>query len=56
MMLDVVRNTVATWSQYSRNMVTAWEEEGGGPLIFGCCMQPTRNIARNVLATFAPWL
>jgi hypothetical protein len=31
-MLDVARNT-------SRNMVAAWEEEGGSPLIFGCCTQ-----------------
>jgi hypothetical protein len=34
LMVDVARNTVATWSQYSRNMIATWEEEGGGPLIF----------------------
>jgi hypothetical protein len=43
---------VATWSQYSRNM----RDEGGGLLMFDCCTQPSRNIARNMLATFAPWL
>jgi hypothetical protein len=34
-------------SQHSHNMVATWEEEGGSPLIFGCCTQPARNIARN---------
>jgi hypothetical protein len=33
LMVDVARNTVATWSQYSRNMIATWEE-GGDPLIF----------------------
>jgi hypothetical protein len=28
-------------------MVATWEEEGGGPLIFGCSTQPAHNIARN---------
>jgi hypothetical protein len=51
LMFDVARNTVATWSQYSRNMVATWEERGG-PLIFGCCTQP----ARNMLVTFVLWL
>jgi hypothetical protein len=46
-MVDVARNTVATWSQYNRNMIATWEEEGGGPLIFLCCAQSARNIARN---------
>jgi hypothetical protein len=40
LMLDVARNT-------GRHIFATWEEEGGGPLIFGCCTQPTRNIARN---------
>jgi hypothetical protein len=39
LMLDVARNT-------GRNMVATWEE-GEGLLIFGCCTQPARNIARN---------
>jgi hypothetical protein len=34
---------VATWSEYSRNM----GEEGGGPLMFGCCTQHAHNMARN---------
>jgi hypothetical protein len=38
---------VATWSQYSRNMVATLGEEGGGSLIFGCCTQHARNMARN---------
>jgi hypothetical protein len=31
------------WSQHGRNM----REEGGGLLMFDCCTQPSRNIARN---------
>jgi hypothetical protein len=40
----------ATQSQHGHNIVATWEEEGGGPLVFGCCVQS----ARNILATFAP--
>jgi hypothetical protein len=28
-------------------MIATWEEEGGGLLIFWCCAQSARNIARN---------
>jgi hypothetical protein len=47
LMLDVARNTGHNMAEHSRNMVTTWEEEGGGPLIFECCTQPARNIARD---------
>jgi hypothetical protein len=36
LMLDVARNMVATWG-----------EEGGDPLMFECCTQHARNMARN---------
>jgi hypothetical protein len=40
LMLDVARNTVATWSQYSRNMVATWGRREKKTPDVGCFKQP----------------
>jgi hypothetical protein len=51
-MLELHATQVATWGGGRRPidvwMLTQHGEEGGGPLMFGCCTQHDRNMAHNM--------